>query len=232
MSGDSACIELTNLSFRWSPTCDPLLSIDNLSVNCGESLFIQGDSGSGKSTLLNILTGVLSPSSGNITILGHSLNSKSQSKRDQFRADHFGIIFQQFNLIPYLSILENVTLPLSFSGYKSRRTTMLENNIKDQALYLLDALGLDKNLANQNITQLSTGQQQRAAAARALIGSPEIIIADEPTSALDENAKHNFLELLFNQVKKFNSTLVFVSHDQSLSPMFDRTLSIHDFNPN
>lgn len=232
MQDNSACIELSNLSFSWPNANHALFSIQKLSIAYGEHVFIQGASGSGKSTLLNVLTGVLSPSTGTLNILDNEFNKFKQSQRDQFRADHLGIIFQQFNLIPYLSVLENVTLPLSFSSYKHRRSALLDNDINHNAISLLNSLGIDKKLINNNVTQLSTGQQQRVAAARALIGTPEIIIADEPTSALDEDNKHNFIELLFQQAKKFNSTVIFVSHDQSLSSMFDRSLMITNFTVN
>ena len=230
MSDTSICIELSDISFKWPAAQDPLLSIDHLTVYMGERIFIQGSSGSGKSTFLNILTGVLLPNSGTISILGEIVNQGNHSNFDQFRADHFGIIFQQFNLIPYLSVLENITLPLSFSSYKKAR--LFGEDMNQQALTLLDNLGLpSKEYANKNITQLSTGQQQRAAVARALIGSPEIVIADEPTSALDYDSKHNFLELLFNETRKTRSTVIFVSHDQSLSTMFDRTIYMNDLKP-
>lgn len=231
MSDQPACIELSNISFQWPQSNLPLISIEHLTVNYGEHIFIQGASGSGKSTLLNLLTGVLNPTSGILSTLGQRLDSLSQSQRDQFRADHFGVIFQQFNLIPYLNVLENVTLPLSFSNYKYKRTELLSNNINDQALDILNALGISTKLSKQNVTQLSTGQQQRVAAARALIGTPEVIIADEPTSSLDEDAKHDFIKLLFKEAEKFNSTLIFVSHDQSLAPMFNKTLRIDELKP-
>ncbi len=228
MNDNSKCFELSDLTFTWPNKNEALISIQHLAINYGEHLFIQGASGSGKSTLLNILTGVLTPTSGSLHILDQRFDTLKQAERDQFRADHFGIIFQQFNLIPYLSVVENITLPLSFSKYKQRRTELLDNSAKQHAISLLDALGIDETLINTNVTQLSTGQQQRVAAARALMGTPEIIIADEPTSALDEDTKHNFIELLFREAQKFNSTLVFVSHDQSLASMFDRSLKIND----
>ena len=231
MNNSSSCIELSDVSFRWPEQKHNLLAINSLHIQSGESVFIHGASGSGKSTLLNMLAGVISPTSGEIKILNQTVNTQSQAQRDQIRADHYGIIFQQFNLIPYLSVIENITLPLSFSSYKQRRTLSLSSNINEQAIYLLESLGLDKDIASQNVTDLSTGQQQRTAAARAMMGSPEIIIADEPTSALDADTKHDFIELLFQETKKFNSTLIFVSHDQSLASQFDRAISINALKP-
>ncbi len=229
----SHCIVLSQLTFKWPGANNELLAIDHLHINHNETLFIHGASGSGKSTFLNLLTGVLTPSSGSLEILGQSITGHKNSRLDQFRADHFGIIFQQFNLLPYLSVLENILLPLSFSGYKYDKVRQAMFSPHQQGLDLLSSLGLDANeIAYKNITQLSTGQQQRAAAARALIGSPEIIIADEPTSALDEDAKYSFLEVLFHQIKNTNSTLIFVSHDRTLSTMFDRTISVEDLKNN
>jgi len=230
MNDKPTCIELSNISFQWPQTQSPLISIEHLSIDYGEHLFIQGASGSGKSTFLNLLTGVLTPTTGIISILNQRLDSLAHYQRDQFRADHFGVIFQQFNLIPYLNVLENVALPLSFSAYKHKRAELLNSDTSKQALRILEALGISSELANQNVTQLSTGQQQRVAAARALIGTPEIIIADEPTSSLDEDAKHDFINLLFKEAEKFNSTLVFVSHDKSLASNFSRTMHINDYN--
>jgi putative ABC transport system ATP-binding protein len=223
-------IRVSQLSFRWPGTNSDLLNISELSIQQGESVFIHGASGSGKSTLLNLLAGVLTPKKGSINILDQEITSATKAQHDSYRADHFGIIFQQFNLIPYLTVLENILLPLSFSKY--RQSKLHNNRISnhDHAIELLSSLGLNaQDVSNRNVTELSTGQQQRVATARALIGSPEIIIADEPTSALDSDAKHSFIELLFNETKKTNSTLVFVSHDLSLASRFDQTLPMRNF---
>ncbi len=223
-------IEISQLSFRWPDTQYDLLNIPELSIQQGEKIFIHGASGSGKSTFLNILTGVLTPDNGRISILNQKVDHTNNSQYDSFRADHFGIIFQQFNLISYLTVLENVILPLSFSKYRLSRASENKLHHSEEAFNLLNSLGLSsEEISSRNVTKLSTGQQQRVAAARALIGSPEIIIADEPTSALDEDAKHGFIELLFNQTNKTNSTIIFVSHDHSLANMFDRTLSMKNF---
>jgi putative ABC transport system ATP-binding protein len=230
MDKPKECIHISQLSFRWPHSHDYLLHIPELSIQRGERIFIHGPSGSGKSTLLNILTGVLSPSQGVITILDQHITSMTKAQHDSFRVDHFGIIFQQFNLIPYLTVMENILLPLSFSKYRRSNLPTNIKNIHDHVLETISSLGLEANIiSNRNITELSTGQQQRIATARALIGTPEIIIADEPTSALDSDAKHKFIELLFNQIKIYNSTLIFVSHDLSFATMFDRTLSMNDY---
>ena len=209
----------------------PLFKITSLKLKQGENLFIHGPSGCGKSTLLNLITGILAPTQGVVDILGTNIHKLNQSARDQFRVDHMGIVFQQFNLIPYLNVFENITLPCTFSH--KRKLALLEQELEllDESKRLLCSLGLDvDNILTKNVTELSTGQQQRVAAARALIGSPEIIIADEPTSALDQDTKNGFIKLLFNEAKHCNSTVLFVSHDLGLSNLFDKTISFSEIN--
>ncbi len=226
----NTCIEISNVEFSWNNQLQPLLSIESLILKKAEKLFIHGPSGCGKTTLLNLISGVLKPSRGEIEVLGNNLFSEKQKLRDQFRVDHMGIIFQQFNLIPYLNVLENITLPCLFSTRRREMLSIQKRNTFDETSRLLDALGLeDKDIIQKNVTQLSTGQQQRVAAARALIGSPEIIIADEPTSALDQDAKQGFLELLFEEANRTNSALLFVSHDLTLTKLFDRSVSLNDY---
>ena len=231
MTVSSECIRLTELAFRWNRDTSNIIQIPTLAIAKGETLFIHGASGSGKTTLLNLITGVLLPQKGNIEILGNQLTQQKQTARDRFRVDHFGIIFQQFNLIPYLNVYENITLPCSFSERRKTRIEVDRNTIAEESNRLLQALGLkDVGISQRNVTELSTGQQQRVAAARALIGSPEIIIADEPTSALDADAKQGFLKLLFEEVRNTNSALIFVSHDRSLASAFDRVESFEEIN--
>lgn len=219
-------IHLQAVRFRWPSQDEDLLSISEMSLHKGEHLFIQGPSGSGKTTLLNLLTGIYLPTKGSITILGTELATLSNTQRDQFRADHLGVIFQQFNLLPYLSLLENVQLPCGFSKRRQKHA----GDAKATALQLLLALGLDNSLLNQPVSKLSVGQQQRTAVARALIGNPEIVIADEPTSALDSNNRDRFIELLFQQAEQHNSTLIFVSHDQHLASHFTHVLDLASLN--
>lgn len=231
MSSSHPCIQLSDITFSWPNSEKPLINIPSLTINTGSSLFIQGASGSGKSTLLNIITGVLTPTQGTIKILRKELSKQNAQQRDQFRADHFGIIFQQFNLIPYLSVLENICLPCMFSKRRAARIEIAHETLTEQAHRLLDGLNLNaKEISSRNVTELSTGQQQRIAVARALIGSPEIIIADEPTSSLDADATKSFMDILFEQVNKTNSTLIFVSHDKALDNHFDQSISFDELN--
>ena len=231
MTYSHACIQLTDVAFRWPNSKETLIDVPSLKIHAGSSLFIHGASGSGKSTLLNLITGVLAPNQGSINILDNELNKQSSKWRDQFRADHIGIIFQQFNLIPYLSVIDNISLPCMFSRRRLARVEIDHETILEQAHRLLEGLKLDaKEISTRNVTELSTGQQQRIAVARALIGSPEIIIADEPTSSLDADATNSFIDLLFEQVENTKSTLVFVSHNKSLNKHFDQSISFNELN--
>ena len=219
-------INLQNVRFRWPEQEEDMLYLPELIVKKGEHLFIQGPSGSGKTTLLNVLTGINLPNSGSVIVLGTPLERLSSIRRDQFRADHLGVIFQQFNLLPYLSLLENVQLPCGFS----RRKKANAGNMQETALRLLAHLSIPASLLNKPISKLSVGQQQRTAVARALIGSPEIVIADEPTSALDSDNRDRFLELLFQETEEQKSTLIFVSHDQHIARQFNKVVDLTKIN--
>jgi putative ABC transport system ATP-binding protein len=209
-------ILLKNVKFGWDNK--PLLNIGDFRVERGEHLFLYGASGSGKTSLLNLLVGINIPQQGDVQILGQSLTGLSQRQRDKFRAQHMGIIFQQFNLITYLSVLDNLLLRAEFAIQN-------KHNAKQQAIGLLSFLGLSE-LLHQKAQHLSVGQQQRVAIARALINSPDIIIADEPTSALDSDNRDAFIELLFASARTVNATVVFVSHDKTLSRFFSRSLDM------
>lgn len=226
-------LDLKNVCFSWKNSGRELLNLPELLVEQHDHVFLQGPSGSGKSTLLALVGGILVSESGTLKVLGTEIKSLSSSARDAFRVDHIGFIFQLFNLLPYLSIEENVMLPLSFSKIRAKRAGRTKIDQVNEAHRLLKALALGEQLAEKSpVTELSVGQQQRVAAARALIGNPELIIADEPTSALDADLRHSFLELLFGECKKAGSTLLFVSHDSSLSELFKRKISMDEINNN
>ncbi len=203
-----------------------ILDIPQLDIAAGERVFLFGPSGSGKTTLLGLLTGVLTAQQGNVGILGRDLAKMSGSQRDAFRGSHLGYIFQLFNLIPYLSVMENITLPCRLHEDRRKR---LKGSMDSEARAIAKRLGID-GLLQENVVNLSVGQQQRVAAARSLMGAPELIVADEPTSSLDFDHRERFIELLFDCVAQSRSTLLFVSHDRSLMPMFSRTLSLPDVN--
>ena len=223
----SKAIEIKNLEYKWPGQKQNLLEIDTLTVKHGERLFLMGASGSGKSTLLSLLGGVIIPQKGAVHVLGANIAELSNSQRDEFRANHLGFIFQQFNLVPYLSVIDNVTLPCRFSEKRYHKSSEKGNHPNEEAVRLLNHLGINGNeLLKKSVTELSVGQQQRVAAARALIGAPELLIADEPTSSLDADAQEAFVQLLFQECKVQNTTLVFVSHDVRFSHLFDRTIKI------
>ncbi len=225
-AGDA--IEVQDLLFAW-PRKPPLLDVPALRIARGERVFLRGPSGSGKSTLLGLVGGVLIPQRGVVRLLGTDLATLSPGARDRFRGEHLGFIFQMFNLIPYLGVLENVLLPAQFSPARAARVP--GGDLAAEGKRLLAALGLGApDLLARPVTELSIGQQQRVAAARALLGRPEILVADEPTSALDHDARGQFLQLLMDECRAQGTTLLFVSHDTSLSGLFDRTLSLADLN--
>ena len=224
-------IKVENAYFRWNKKGPLILHIPEFRIRCGEQIFIKGPSGSGKTTLLNLLGGVSIPETGMISIMNTNMSTLGSAGRDAFRAEHIGYIFQMFNLIPYLSLIENVTLPCRFSVARRQRVLSKAKTLEEEARRILSGLGLDAaKLASQSVSQLSIGQQQRVAAARSIIGSPELVIADEPTSSLDRDVRGSFLDLLFREVRNTKTTLVFVSHDSSLESHFNRTVSLNELN--
>ncbi|GAB1259551.1 ABC transporter ATP-binding protein [Aurantivibrio plasticivorans] len=221
-------IRVRDLGFSYSRgQSEQVLHVDDWQVESQQQVFLYGPSGSGKTTLLNLLSGMLVAQEGEVVVLGHSLSSWSAAKRDRFRANHIGFIHQQFNLVPYLSVWDNLRLAIHFSSSQTKLA-----HSRDNATTLLERLQLPSEVMDRTPTQLSVGQQQRVAIARALINQPEIIIADEPTSALDADAKDGFIALLREVVDESNATLVFVSHDMSLSTAFDEVVDLRSLNTN
>jgi len=228
MSTD-AVLNLRDVKFGYE-TSETLIHVKDFQIARGESVFLRGPSGSGKSTLLGLIGGVLRPRDGHISICGTDITTLSAGQRDKIRADHLGIIFQQLNLLPYLNILQNVTLPSRFSATRAKRASSQNHSILDTARDLVRELGIDSDLLDRKVGNLSIGQQQRVAVARALIGGPDLIIADEPTSALDSDNRDRFIELLDTQRKRFDCSLLFVSHDLSLAQHFDTSIDLVDLN--
>ncbi len=222
-------IDARGIEFAWRPDEPLVIAIDEFIVARDQHLFLKGPSGSGKSTLLSLLGGVVTAGRGTVRVLGQDLAALSATRRDRFRADHVGFLFQLFNLVPYLSVLDNVLLPLRFSARRRERVSGRGGPVAE-AGRLIDHLDLGPELLHRKAAELSVGQQQRVAAARALIGSPELVIADEPTSALDADRRALFVDLLRRECRAQGSALVFVSHDAGLEPLFDRTLSLPDIN--
>ena len=224
----SPALALHKLHFCWPGAQADTLQIEQLTLDRGQTLFLRGPSGCGKSTLLSLAAGVLLPQAGTVQLLGQSWAQLGMAARDQHRADHLGYLFQQFNLLPYLSVLDNVRLPLRFSKRRAARAGV--DGGKHAAQALLAATGLPASLWPRPAGQLSVGQQQRVAAARALIGAPELVIADEPTSALDDDLRQSFMALLLRSCSAAGSALLFVSHDLRLASRFDRVLDLPTIN--
>jgi putative ABC transport system ATP-binding protein len=225
----SPAIYLSEMRFAWRHESGPVLNIRRLTVDRGRRVFVAGPSGSGKSTLLNLLAGISVPHAGQVNVLGSRLDTMGGASRDRFRADHMGVIFQMFNLVPYLSVVENTTLPCRFSRRRYAQANT-SGGLRAEALRLLSRLGISDPLLHRSVTELSVGQQQRVAAARALMGAPEVILADEPTSALDAGHRRSFIRLLFEECDRAHITLLFASHDTALAPPFDQTVQLADIN--
>lgn len=217
-------LTLKDVCYQWPGRAAFGLSVRAFSLDSGESALLLGESGSGKSTLLSLICGTLVAQSGQICVAGTDISVLSASHRDQFRANKIGLIFQQFNLLPYASVGDNILLPLRFAPERRNRVSAPQ----DEARRLCHDLGLPPDVMSARAGTLSVGQQQRVAAARALIGSPALIIADEPTSALDAHTQATFLKLLFEQSKHKGTALLMVSHDARLAPQFDRVVQIAD----
>jgi putative ABC transport system ATP-binding protein len=225
---DAPLIEIEGLSYRWPGRGGFGLAIAALRLERGEKVLLVGPSGTGKSTLLALIAGIVTPSAGRISILGEDITRLSAARRDRFRAEHLGIVFQMFNLLPYGSALDNVVLPLSFAPGRRRRLGGRPAQLAE-ARRLLAALDLDPDrIGGRAAAGLSVGQQQRVAAARALIGGPELLVADEPTSALDPDIRDRFLALLVAELERNRAGLLMVSHDPALAPRFDKVLRLAD----
>ncbi len=230
MIAASPAVRLANAvyGYRDGP---PVIDIGEFTVARGENLFLEGPSGSGKSTLLGLVGGILIPASGTVEVLGEHLGELGPAARDRFRADRIGFVFQMFNLLPYLSMVENVALPCRFSRSRAAAAVESAGAPREEALRLLARLGFSSaGLRARKVTELSIGQQQRVAVARALIGRPPLVIADEPTSALDAGTRQRFVDLLVDECAAAGSSVVFVSHDAALAPSFDRSVSIEAIN--
>lgn len=223
-----AIIEAASLRYRYRGSANDALSIPSLRIRAGERVFLRGASGSGKSTLLGLLAGVMIARAGSLRVLGNDMTSLSTAQRDRLRADDMGVVFQLFNLVNYLSVADNIALPVRMS--RQRRAHVAKaGGIAAETTRLMSALGLDEALRHRPAQRLSVGQQQRVGLARALIGAPRLILADEPTSALDVDVRDRFMDLLLSEVARAGSTLVFVSHDPALAAHFDRVVELEQF---
>ncbi len=217
---------LTTKDLRYTYQNGKAINFPDVELDVGKKVLIVGYSGSGKTTLLNLIAGALKVQQGEITLAGKNYSSLSFSQLDKVRADSIGYIFQTLNLIPFLSVIENIELGVKFS--KNRRSNV--GNLTQEIVRLLTSLGLSEKVLDISVNQLSIGQQQRVAVARALLGQPVLVLADEPTSALDRESANNFLNELSATFDTSKQALLMVSHDLSLAPYFDQVIDITNKN--
>ncbi len=209
-----------HMSFRSGTTEIEVLKGIDLSIPSGQIRLMMGPSGSGKTTLLSILAGILTPTAGQVQLLGQQITQLSRKELTAFRRDHIGFIFQSFNLFPALTALENVELALQLKGYKGP-------GVKEQAFALLKQVGLGDRSDNLP-ADLSGGQKQRVAIARALAGKPELIMADEPTAALDSTTGHDVIELMKYLAKNKGCTVLIITHDPRIMDAADQITYVED----
>lgn len=223
-------VVMSAVRYRWPRAAADCLAIDELVLAAGERVFVRGPSGSGKTTLLSLVGGVIQPQAGTVTVAGQALDRLSAGARDRFRADHVGFVFQMFNLLPYLSARDNILLACRFSAARRARLRARNTSPAAELARLAERLDLGGDVLARAAAELSVGQQQRVAAARALIGRPGLIIADEPTSALDADRQQAFIDLLRGECAAAGAALLFVSHDLRLARHFDRVLDLARIN--
>ncbi|QDV48306.1 ABC transporter ATP-binding protein [Gimesia fumaroli] len=198
----------------------PILDIERFELKENEQVVLIGESGSGKSTLLNVISGITAADSGKVTIAGTEIASMPEVVRDRFRAERIGFVFQTFNLLPAFSALENVLLGMSFSRKKPNR---------DRAKELLSLVGLEHRL-HHHPKQMSVGEQQRVAVARALANQPKLLLADEPTANVDVSNQETILHLLRDACSQNQIAMLLVTHSQEVAKQFDRVETLTDFN--
>ncbi len=224
MSGSAPILNMRDVQFQWPGRSSFSLNVPVFRLEEGETVLLLGESGSGKSTLLSLICGTLKPASGIIDVSGTDMAALSGAGRDRLRAEQIGVIFQQFNLLPFATVSDNILLPLCYAPNRSARA----QKPLAEAISLCRSLGLSDDLLGQRASALSVGQQQRVAVARALIGQPPLMIADEPTSSLDASSQNAFLDVMFGQLGEIGASLLMVSHDPRLGKRFDRVVELSD----
>ena len=202
------------------------IEFPDIEIETGQRLLISGFSGCGKTTLLSLIAGALRLQEGSINFNDNDYSDMSSMSLDKFRADHIGYIFQTLNLIPFLNVSENIALGIKFSKNRKSKVSDMHQEIER----LISSLGLEKEILNIAIDNLSVGQQQRVAVARALLGKPDLILADEPTSALDNDTTKKFLDEVMNTFDPSHQAIIMVSHDLSIAPYFDTVLDFNKHN--
>ncbi|MCA9085783.1 MAG: ABC transporter ATP-binding protein [Planctomycetaceae bacterium] len=215
-------IELSGLKFEY-PRSSFCLEFPDLKIEQGLSTAFVGPSGCGKTTLLQILSGTLVPQQGTVLVDGRNLVGLSDAERRRFRLSKIGMVFQEFELIEYLNVLDNVLLPCRIG-----HSLPLTDEIRRQALQLISSVGLTQHL-HKSVTRLSQGERQRVAICRALLMKPALVLADEPTGNLDPVTSGHIMDLLFSSVARSNATLLVVTHDHSLLPRFGRIIDFEQY---
>lgn len=219
---NNAIIKIRNVSFQYREY-EFRLYIPEISIPQGQKIAIVGPSGCGKTTFLRLLAGIHIPQSGTLTVDGIDIPQLPDIARRNFRISRIGFVFQEFELLEYLSVLENILLPFRIS-----RALCLNTEVKDRAMRLASEVGLTDKLKQRPIN-LSHGEKQRVAIARALIIQPQLLLADEPTGNLDPKNKIRIKTLLFEQALQTRATLIFITHDHSLLSGFDRVIDFEEF---
>ncbi len=217
-------LKTSNLKYKYKN--GKTINFPDIGLSSGDKVLINGVSGSGKTTFLNLIAGAIKIQDGEIELAANKYSSMSSSELDKIRANHIGYVFQTLNLIPFLSVLENIALGVKFSKTRSSNVS----NIDQEALRFVESLGLDKSVLDSSVNNLSVGQQQRVAVARALLGRPNLILADEPTSALDVESTSKFLTELMQTFDPSSQAILMVSHDLSLAPYFDTVIDFSKAN--
>ncbi|MCZ6717803.1 MAG: ABC transporter ATP-binding protein [Gammaproteobacteria bacterium] len=215
-------INISGLAFRY-PDGEFQLRVPEFAVAEGEKIAVIGPSGSGKTTLLNLIAGILQPAGGTVEVGDVRVDALTDSERRNFRITNIGFVFQDFELLDYLNVLDNILHPYRITG-----ALMLDGEVRARAAMLAESMGIGNKL-KRLVNDLSQGEKQRAAICRALLPWPKVILADEATGNLDPTNKSRILDLLFRSVDEHNATLLAVTHDHDLLKRFDRVIDFEDF---
>ncbi len=199
------------------------LKIKKLKIEDGKKVAFVGSSGCGKTTLFNLISGMIIPTEGSIEVEDMNITDLTEAERDLYRANHIGYIFQDFNLFPEFTVMQNVTLPMTFSKRYSKK------EINELAKDMLKKVGMDEK-ANQKVKTLSGGEKQRVAIARSIVNKPNVILADEPTGNLDYKNGVKIMQLIMDIAKEENATLIVITHNNSQLDMFDEVVNIEELN--
>ena len=221
MENENLILQISDLHFQY-PASDFKIEVSDIKITQGSKIAISGKSGSGKTTLIHLISGILKPQSGEILFFDKSITDMNDNDIRKHRISNIGFIFQEFELLDYLDVMDNLVLP-----YKINKSLSLDEEIKDKAKEIANRIGIGNKL-DQHPKQLSGGERQRLAIARALITSPPLIIADEPTGNLDDKTSNIVMDEITDQVSYTNSTLIMISHNNELISSFDEIIDIQE----